>query len=160
MFSLFLIGCSKNNIDLEDPEDTAKFFQKSLYPDEELIFNKTEFSDGVQDVYEFNETNWLIATHDKKVQQINFTNLDANEVEPILDLINFPDTHSITSLLNESSEGNDNESADIKVFTKYEGVGVQLSMKSEFSKEIMGDKPFSMIIIYDEETLEKFSERN
>lgn len=148
---LILASCGTNGVDSENPEQTAEFFQKSLKPDSEVTLTKEEFADGLQDVYEFGENEYLIVTHDKQVQQVNFRNAKKEDVESIIELIEFPETYSITSFLEEETESTE-------VFTKYEGVGIFLEKKGDLMKEIAGNNPYSLILIYDEDRLEYFTD--
>lgn len=144
---------------MDNAKATADFFQQALYPEEEIVLSQEEYSDGVQDVYFIGDEVWLIMTHDKKVQQVNLANLDSEEVTSSLNLIEFPKTDSITSFLENNKNGSEDKYDSINLFTKYESVGILLSSKSEVIKEASGDKPFSLIIIYDKDRINYFSER-
>ena len=161
MITLFLASCSVNAVDSEDPETTANYIQKELYPDDEVIYHKVDLSDGIENVYDIGEDVRITMTDDEKIEQISFFSLKKDEIPEILELVDFPYVDSIDYFIeeNEDFEGSWSDSIFNDFFTKYDGVGLQITAKIE---DLRGDpeEPFSMILIYDSDRLEYFEERN
>lgn len=94
LMSLFLVGCSNNEnensplgIDPENPKDTANFIQESLYQDEVVKLVQFETTDGIEDAYDIGEEVRVFITQTGKIEQINFFNLEKEDITGVLVLI-------------------------------------------------------------------------
>lgn len=162
LFIFLATGCSNvDAVNTENPEATANFIQKELYPDKEINYHKVDLSDGIEDVYDIGEDIRIIMTDDENIEQISFFSLSKDEVPEILELVDFPYVDSIEYFLDENEDYNATGFEPIfnDYFTKYEGVGLSLTAKIEDLRQDP-QKPFSMILIYDPDRLESFEERN
>lgn len=150
-----LAGCSQSNgVSVEDPRNTADFFNDELDINNELVETTAEYYDGIKDVIEIDEDTIVVLNDEDSVEQVHFNNRNKEEVMQILDLIEFPtDSDSIEQALSitpvVATVDNNN------YFTNYEGTGVfiDIALPSYVEDE---DRPYSLLLLYNEDRFDDF----
>ena len=167
LMSLFLVGCSNNEnetsplgIDPENPKDTANFIQESLYQDEVVKLVQFETTDGIEDAYDIGEEVRVFITQTGKIEQINFFNLEKEDIAGVLEVAGFPVVDSINNFLDENEDFHSTDVSYPNVMTQYHDVVLEVSAKSAGVKNMYGDKPFFLILFYDPEKIDFIKQFN
>lgn len=154
----FLAKQNSGVISVSNPKQEASNIKANYFPSSEISLVQEEYADGLQDVYNVGEDVSILLTNKETIQQIVFNNLKKDEVINILKDYEYPDTPSVNNFLDENEHYFDPGYNNVSSFTYYENLGVNLSAKSEGTKKLKGDNPFTMILIPDKERLDWFKE--
>ena len=156
---LTLSACSAEGISKDDPEGSANYIKEHLSIESDIENTQEEYYMGIMDVYNIGEDIDVIADDKDKIEQINFSDVDEDDIQNILSMIEFPESESIESFVDDyymDIAATGSYEAD-SVFTSYEDVGVMVGTKIDILKED-SDNPFSLSLYYNPERFEKLRE--
>ena len=146
-----LSACAPAAIDPENGEDTAAYLKDVLEKDVDLELTQVEYGTGIADVYELGVDTRVVLDDEQGVSQIEFDQLNAQEVQERLALIDFPESTTIETALSEASK---NELLRSNYyFTEYQGIGALIM--GDLDATAATPNPYRLIIIYDEDRFEK-----
>ena len=146
-----LSACAPGAIDPESGEDTAAYLNDVLEKDIDLELTQVEYGTGIADVYELGVDTRVVLDDEQGVSQIEFDQLNEEEVLDRLALIDFPESTTIETALSEASK---NELLRSNYyFTEYQGIGALIM--GDLDATAATPNPYRLIIIYDEDRFEK-----
>ena len=137
-------------INPENGKETAEFLKDQLKRDIELTVTQEEYGDGIHDLYELGPDVRVVMDDEQGVDQIEFHQLNEQEVLDTLAMIDFPESTSIDRALTE--EGKNNILNLKPYFTEYKGTGVFIM--GDFSATEDTPNPYRLILMYDEENFD------
>lgn len=146
-----LSACAPGAIDPESGEDTAAYLNDVLEKDIDLALTQVEYGTGIADVYELGADTRVVLDDEQGVSQIEFDQLNAQEVQERLALIDFPESTTIETALSDAGK-----SALFRsnyYFTEYQGAGALIM--GDLDATAATPNPYRLIIVYDEDRFEK-----
>lgn len=149
--TITLSACAPGAIDPESGEDTAAYLNDVLEKDIDLSLTQVEYGTGIADVYELGVDTRVVLDDEQGVSQIEFDQLNAQEVQERLALIDFPESTTIETALSDAGK-----SALFRsnyYFTEYQGAGALIM--GDLDATAATPNPYRLIIIYDEDRFEK-----
>lgn len=167
LFVFLLVGCSQNNsgINIENPEETSETFQEILGNENEVEVSVQDWVFGMRDTYELDQENSFFLTSDgEKIEQINLNSVTKEEVQLILEELDFPTSEIFEEMLGYTEEELEDFPSNLtdEHFTNYNGTGVNLRINSAFNNKAIGfslydyNEPYGMNIVFDEDRFEDF----
>ena len=146
-----LSACAPGAIDPESGEDTAAYLNDVLEKDLDLELTQVEYGTGISDVYELGVDTRVVLNDEQGVSQIEFDQLNEEEVLDRLALIDFPESTTIDTALSDT--GKDQILRSNYYFTEYQGAGALIM--GDMDATAATPNPYRLIIIYDEDRFEK-----
>ncbi|SDQ19661.1 hypothetical protein LHA31_10145 [Carnobacterium viridans] len=155
---ILLSACSNNGINEDNAEKSAKYINQKLSIANEVEERQEEYFNEIMNVYKIGEFTTVIPNKESGIEQINFSNVDKVDISKILELFEFPESESIDSLIENyyydiASTGSYEANEE---FVIYEDLGISTSVKSEVLLDVLGEKPFMLTVLYNEERFDEF----
>lgn len=153
-----LSACSANGINEDNAKKSAEYINQELSIADTVEESQEEYFNEIMNVYKIGEFTTVLPNSNSGIEQINFNNVDKDDISNILELFEFPESESINSLIENyyyvyASTGVIEAN---KEFVIYEDVGISASVKSEVLLDVLGDKPFMLSVVYNQERFDEF----
>lgn len=154
------LNIGQGGIDPNRPRDTAEYIKSYFYIDEDII-TRDDYSDNRERML-IGAHNVIVINKDGYVDSIILPNLYKNDVENLFEDLNIQVTSSYAEVFDEMENVNfEEESGSLSKMEMLDGVLVGLKNNTNFDvKHSDRDKPFSVILAFDEDTIEQLKEQN
>lgn len=143
----------KGTIDSRHPEYTAKNLSHLIGGNGEYQLQEdAEYNSSFRDTYNISENiSFFLDENENNIEQLNFGGITDGSVRNVLEMIGFPQSSSVDSVLAGNQE---------HTFVQDEGVGVSVQKMNEEIMNLFGYLADNRLtIIYNEERFEDFENR-
>ena len=161
IISIFLTACSGNQIDIESAENTAEYINRELGYDDKVEARDYDEDNRVHTKFHLNDDFYVTENEDDSVREIVFRNVEEEEIDMILELIDFPRTETVNRIVDDYNSTEYESDIDNLVNTEagfiiYEDVGLFITgdYAVRHSNWTSDTAPYDLIFVYDEDNFE------